>query len=210
MALWSKKGKAEETPSPPKASNGSGEAASKPAAAAKPTTAAKPAPGTDAPSAPKGADVQEGQAASTRLLFRLGEIVSVLMRAPQFRAVPLGEIQALVLPPLMSSQYLVAEARSKSRGFIAPVAVALWAKVSKDVDKRLSESLDKPIKLAPDEWKSGDIAWLIVLAGNAQAIAPMLKKFQDTTLKGQPLKMRSRAKDGKTVVSTFQTRPAAS
>jgi len=103
----------------------------------------------------------------------------------------------------------VAEARSKTRGFISPVAVALWAKVSKEVDKRLTESLDKPIKLAPDEWKSGDIAWLIVLAGNPQAIAPVLKKFQETTLKGQPLKMRSRTKDGKTVVSTFQTKPAA-
>jgi hypothetical protein len=37
----------------------------------------------------------------------------------------------------------------------------------------------------------------------------VLKKFQETTLKGQPLKMRSRTKDGKTVVSTFQTKPAA-
>jgi hemolysin-activating ACP:hemolysin acyltransferase len=214
MALWSKKGKAEETP-PPKvsngASNGAAEAAPKPAPAAapKPAAAAKPAVATAAPSQPGSADLQQGEAASTRLLFRLGEILSVMMRAPQFRTVPLGEVQALVLPPLMSGQYLVAEARSKTRGFISPVAVALWAKVSKEVDKRLSESLDKPIKLAPDDWKSGDIAWLIVLAGNPQAIAPVLKKFQETTLKGQPLKMRSRTKDGKTVVSTFQTRPAA-
>jgi len=219
MALWSKKGKTEETP-PPKTSNGvSGKAeaapkpapaaAPKPAAAAKPAAAPKPAVAAAAPSQASGADAQQGQAASTRLLFRLGEIMSVLMRAPQYRAAPLGEIQALVLPPLTSGQYLVAEARSKTRGFISPVAVALWAKVSKEVDKRLSESLDKPIKLAPDEWKSGDIAWLIVLAGNPQAIAPVLKKFQETTLKGQPLKMRSRTKDGKTVVSTFQTKPAA-
>jgi hemolysin-activating ACP:hemolysin acyltransferase len=200
MALWSKKGKAEEAPAP-KTSNGAGEAAR--------TAAPKPTTGKEAPAQPAGADPQQGQAASTRLLFRLGEIVSVMMRAPQFRAMPLAEIQALVLPPLMSGQYLVAEARSKSRGFITPVAVALWAKVSKEVDKRLSESLDKPIRLAPDEWKSGDIAWLIVLAGNAQAIAPMLKKFQEATLKGQPLKMRSRAKDGRTVVSTFQAKPPA-
>lgn len=223
MALWSKKGKTEETP-PPKASNGSSggteaapkpapAAAPKPAAAAKPAAAPKPAaaarPAVAAAGQASGADAQQGEAASTRLLFRLGEIMSVLMRAPQYRAAPLGEIQALVLPPLMSGQYLVAEARSKTRGFISPVAVALWAKVSKEVDKRLTESLDKPIKLAPDEWKSGDIAWLIVLAGNPQAIAPVLKKFQETTLKGQPLKMRSRTKDGKTVVSTFQTKPAA-
>jgi len=215
MALWSKKGKAEETPAPKvsnEASNGAAEAAPKttPAAASKPAAAAKPAVAAPAPGRPSTpADVQQGEAASTRLLFRLGEILSVMMRAPQFRAVPLGDIQALVLPPLMSGQYLVAEARSKTRGFISPVAVALWAKVSKEVDKRLSESLDKPIKLAPDDWKSGDIAWLIVLAGNPQAIAPVLQKFQETTLKGKPLKMRSKTKDGKTVVSTFQAKPAA-
>lgn len=221
MALWSKKGKAEQV-LPPKASNGAGEAAAKPEpapkpaaavrveAAQKPVAAAKPTVASVAPGRASGADLQQGEAASTRLLFRLGEIMSVLMRAPQYRAAPLGDVQALVLPPLMSGQYLVAEARSKSRGFISPVAVALWAKVSREVDKRLSESLDKPIKLAPDEWKSGDIAWLVVLAGNPQAIAPVLKKFQDTTLKGQPLKMRSRSKDGKTVVSTFQANLAAS
>jgi len=217
MALWSKKGKTEETP--PKASNGTSgvaEAAAKPAPAvvSKPAAAPKPAAAAAKPAAaasqPGGADPQQGEAASARLLFRLGEVMSVLMRAPQYRAAPLAEIQALVLPPLMSGQYLVAEARSKTRGFISPVAVALWAKVSKEVDKRLSEGLDKPIKLAPNEWKSGDIAWLIVLAGNPQAIAPVLKKFQETTLKGQPLKMRSRTKDGKTVVSTFQAKPAAS
>jgi hemolysin-activating ACP:hemolysin acyltransferase len=132
------------------------------------------------------------------------------MRVPRFRALPLGEVQALVVPPLVSGQFLVAEARSKSKGVITPVATALWAKVSKEVDKRLSENLDKPIKLAPNEWTSGDIAWLVVVAGNAQVIAPLLKKFQETTLKGQPLKMRSKGKDGKAVVSTFQATLGAS
>ena len=194
MALWSKKAKSEPAP-PPAAANGTGDTAPKP------------------PAAPEGsgqasaADMQQREAASARLLFRLGEVVSVLMRAPQFRAMPLGDVQALVLPPLRSGQFLVAEARSKSQGFMGPVAIALWAKVSEEVDQRLSQSLDKPIKLAPDEWKSGEIAWLIVLAGNAQAIAPILKKFQETTLNGQPLKMRSKAKDGKTVVSTFRAVP---
>ena len=194
MALWSKKAKKEPDP-PPTASNGSGDSTLKPPAA------------TEGQSQPGTPDMQQREVGSARLLFRLGEVVSVLMRAPQFRARPLGDIQALVLPPLMLDQFLVAEARSKSQGYIVPVATALWAKVSEDVDKRLSESLDKPIELTPDEWKSGEIVWLIVLAGNAQAIAPMLKKFQEKTLNGQPLKMRSKVKDGKTVVSTFRAAP---
>src|SRR5262245_32402368 len=179
MPLWAKKSKPEESQTPK----------------------------AEAPKQLSAADMHKQEAASAQLLFRFGEIVSVLTRSPQFRAVPLGEVQALVLPPLMSGQFLVAEARSKSQGFITPVAIALWAKVSKQVDERLSENLDQPITLAPAEWKSGDIAWLIVLAGNAQAIGPVLNKFQETTLKGQPLKMRVKGKDGKTIVTTISGLP---
>jgi hemolysin-activating ACP:hemolysin acyltransferase len=206
MALWSKKDKKQEVaPAAPSAPNGAVETKAKPAAATVSPVRAGPAPA--APSQPGAAETQQGELASARLLFRLGEVVSVLMRAPQFRSVPLGEIQALVLPPLISGQFLVAEARSKSRGVITPVAIALWAKVSEEVDKRLSAELDKPIRLAPKEWNSGDIAWLIVLAGNAQAIAPMLKRLGERTLNRQPLKMRSKGKDGQMVVSTFQAAP---
>ena len=197
MALWSKNSKTGQAP-PPKAPSGSQKAATKPPVA------------TGAPKELSAADMQKRKAASARLLLRFGEVVSVLMRAPQFRDLPLAEVGALVVPPLTLGQFLVAEAQSKSRGFVTPVATALWAKVSKEVDKRLSQNLDKPIQLAPNEWKSGEIAWLIVVAGNVQGLAPMLKQFQET-LKGQPLKMRAKGKDGKTVVTTFtgQAAPVA-
>lgn len=193
MALWSKKPKEEkaEQALPPKPANGS----------QKDTPRVQIA--TVLPKQQQAEQIQKQGAASARLLFRLGEVMSIIMRAPQFRALPLSEVQSLVVPPLASGQFLIAEARSKSQGYITPVATALWAKVSKDVDRQLSEKLDQPIRLTAKDWTSGDIPWLIVLAGNAQAIAPMLKKFQDTTLKGQPLKMRAKGKDGKTVVRTF-------
>jgi cytolysin-activating lysine-acyltransferase len=195
MALWSKKPKVEQT-SAPKPSNSSEK------------KAAKGHKATEVPKQLSSDQMQKQGVASARLLFRLGEVMSVLMRAPQFRELPLSEIRSLVIPPLASGQFLVAEARSKSQGYMTPVATALWAKVSKEVDRQLSEKLDQPIRLTPKEWNSGDIPWLIVLAGNAQAIAPMLKKFQDTTLKGQPLKMRAQSKDGKTVVRTFTSSAA--
>lgn len=196
MALWSKKPKIEEVV-PTKPANGSGKNAPK----------AQPMP--QVTKQQSSDQVQKQGAASARLLFRLGEVMSVLMRAPQFRALPLSEVQSLVVPPLSLGQFLIAEARSKSQGYVTPVATALWAKVSNEVDRKLTEGLERPIRLAPNDWKSGDNAWLIVLAGNAQAIAPMLKKFQETTLKGQPLKMRAKNKDGKTVVRTFTSGGAA-
>ena len=196
MALWSKKPKVEQAVQA-KPANGPGQKVPKAQALAETTKQ-------------QDSDQRQKQnAASARLLFRLGEVMSVLMRAPQFRALPLSEVQSLVVPPLSLGQFLIAEARSKSQGYVTPVATALWAKVSNEVDRKLSEELDQPIRLAPDDWKSGDNAWLIVLAGNAQAIGPLLKKFQETSLKGQPLKMRAKGKDGKTVVRTFTGGTAA-
>ncbi len=196
MALWSKKPKIEQAVQA-KPANSSGQKVPKAQAVAETTKQ------------PDSDQRQKQNAASARLLFRLGEVMSVLMRAPQFRALPLSEVQSLVVPPLALGQFLIAEAQSKSKGYVTPVATALWAKVSNEVDRKLSEELDQPIRLAPDDWKSGDNAWLIVLAGNAQAIGPLLKKFQETSLKGQPLKMRAKGKDGKTVVRTFTGGTAA-
>jgi hemolysin-activating ACP:hemolysin acyltransferase len=201
MPLWSKepKKKAEPPkaqPEPPKAQA----EPPKPKVAEK--AVAKPAPATTEKEL-SSADMQKRREVSARLLMRFGEVVSVMMRAQQFRDVPLKHLQELVVPPLMLGQFLVAEAQSKAQGFVTPVAAALWARVSKEVDQRLSQDLDKPLQLAPKDWNSGDIGWLIVLVGNIQALAPLLKQLQDTTFKGRPVKMRSRGKDGKRVVTTI-------
>jgi hemolysin-activating ACP:hemolysin acyltransferase len=194
MPLWSKDSKRKQA-EPPKAAK----VPEKPPA--------KPPVEAEAKKELSTQEVQKRREVSRRLLMRFGEVVSVLMRAPQFRDLPLKHLQDLVVPPLTSGQFLVAEAQSKAQGFLTPVAAALWARVSKDVDQRLSQNLDKPLQLSPKEWNSGDIGWLIVLAGNLQALAPLLKQLQETTFRGQPVKMRSKSKDGKTVITTFTAAP---
>jgi hemolysin-activating ACP:hemolysin acyltransferase len=215
MPLWSKepKNKPAEPPKPARAEPPKPARAEspKPARAEPPkpskatqTVAAKPPAAAEKAVELSSADMQKARDVSTRLLMRFGEVVSVLMRAPQFRELPLKHLQELVVPPLMAGQFLVAEAQSKTQGFLTPVAAALWAKVSKEVDQRLSQNLDAPPQLSPQDWNSGDIGWLIVLAGNVQALAPLLKQLQETTFKGRPVKMRAKAKeDGKTVVTTL-------
>jgi len=206
MPLWSTDSKnkraaeaAKATPAEtPKAAKASEKTAARP-----PVPAAKAPVETAAPQELSSADMQKRREVSARLLMRFGEVVSVLMRAPQFSDLPLRQLQELVVPPLLSGQFLVAEAQSKAQGFVTPVAAALWARVSKEVDQRLSVNLDKPLQLSPKEWNSGDIGWLIVLAGNLQALAPLLKQLQETTFKGRPVKMRAKAKDGKAVVTTL-------
>ncbi|MEO1205118.1 MAG: toxin-activating lysine-acyltransferase [Pseudomonadota bacterium] len=47
-----------------------------------------------------------------------------------------------------------------------------WARVSTDVDTRMSEIAGKqPLRLRPDEWTSGEIYWLIDAVGDRAHLA---------------------------------------
>jgi cytolysin-activating lysine-acyltransferase len=136
------------------------------------------------------------------------------MRDPSFGNLRLAELEWLLLPPLLAGQWRVArsgvEPRSAaagpgpaSGGMLVPVGVALWARVSPAVDKRLSEGLDKPLLLKAPEWSSGDINWLIATAGDGRVMPRFLKMLHEREFKGREVKLRARAKDGSLVVRTL-------
>jgi hemolysin-activating ACP:hemolysin acyltransferase len=153
-------------------------------------------------------ELQQRAAASKQQMASFGEIVSIFMRNPQFRALSLGELETLVVPAVVANQFVIAEAQSKQNGFIAPIGAALWASVSTEVDQRLSTNLDQPIKLAPNEWKSGDIPWLVTVVGDSRMVNPMLQRLCKTALKGLPLKVRVKDKNGRDAVGTFSAAAA--
>lgn len=152
------------------------------------------------------------------------QIIAVLMRDRNFRNMRLADIEWLVLPPLLAGQYRLghAEARRPEAGSPAsaakvndagprrdgsaliPVAAALWARVSPAVDKRLSEHLDKPLLLQPNEWASGEVLWLVALAGDQRAMPAFLAKLREKDFKGRPVKLRSKGKDGAAIVTSLQ------
>jgi hemolysin-activating ACP:hemolysin acyltransferase len=148
-------------------------------------------------------ELQQRAADSKKRLTLFGEIVSVLMRSQQFRGLSLAALETLVVPALISNQFFVVETQSKENGFIAPVGTALWATVSAEVDQRLSTNLDQPIRLSPNEWKSGDIAWRVAAAGDARQLNPVLQKIRDTALNGSPLKLRTRDENGRVTVGAL-------
>jgi cytolysin-activating lysine-acyltransferase len=142
-----------------------------------------------------------------RMAQSFAQVVAVLMRDPQFRNLRVVDLEWLVLPPIMAGQFRVGhasrqpEAGKAQRGGVAiPVAVALWARVSPQIDKALSENLDKQVRLRPNEWTSGDIVWLIASAGHPRAVRPFLKQLTETEFKGQRVKVRLRAPDGKVTI----------
>jgi hemolysin-activating ACP:hemolysin acyltransferase len=148
-------------------------------------------------------EAQRRAAIAIRQSLAFAQIVSVLMRSPHHKHYTLSDLEWLVLPPLLTGQFSVAEANAKKGGPRVPVAVALWASVSAEVDKRLSENLTSPIRLRPDEWRSGGILWLVDAVGDGRVIASILKKLGETVWKGREVKVRRRAQDGKLAVGNL-------
>ena len=215
MIFGSRKSKdAPAAPEAPATANGKAPEATAPVRAAAPAAAvAAPSPATPGAAAaseataggPASEEARRRAAAAVRHSLAFAQIVSILMHSPRYRHYTLGDLEWLVLPPLLTGQCSVAEAKSKENGASVPVAVALWASVSADVDRRLTENLNTPIRLRPDEWRSGDILWLIDAVGDRRVVPGLLKQLADNTLKGREIKVRGRGEGGKVEVKNLQT-----
>lgn len=184
---------------------------------AAPTAAAKSSapPVHDMPSSPPGAD--QGQADKRASFLAMAEraqksqfaqlfaqAVAVLMRDQTYRNMPLKDLEFLLVPAVASGQCVIAHAKVGEKGPSIPVALALWASVSPEVEKILGENLDKPLQLKPNQWKSGDQTWLITLAGEPKVMGGFMKQLLEKDLKGKRVKMRTIDKDGKREVKVLQ------
>lgn len=170
--------------------------------------------------------VRPREARQARFARSFAQVVAVLMRDPNFRTMPLADLEWLVLPAVMSGQFRVAEApaslgpdkatdkatdkardkapdKAKTGGVLVPVAVALWARVSGEIDKALAGSLDRPVRLKPHQWASGEHVWLVAVAGDRRAVPKLIERIASTELKGQRIKMRVKGTGNTVVVKTL-------
>jgi cytolysin-activating lysine-acyltransferase len=133
-----------------------------------------------------------------------GEIVTLLMRSPADRQRSLQDLEWMVAPALMTGQFAVADAQSKETGVVMPVGAVLWAFVSPEVDKRLSETGDQGLRLTAAEWRSGEIPWIVMAIGEPKVVGGLLQQLAKTVFKGKPAKIRARGADGKMVVGRLE------
>jgi cytolysin-activating lysine-acyltransferase len=111
----------------------------------------------------------------------LGEIVWLMTQSPLHKHFALADLEWMVMPPILLQQFRVFHDKGR------PVGVALWAFLSEEAEAKLSLT---PVRLRPDDWKSGDRCWLVdLIAPQATAdntlVAAMLGDLQRTALKGQ-------------------------
>lgn len=170
---------------------------------------AAPAAPADAASAVSPEEAKRRTAMSRQVSAAFGDIVSVLMRSPGFKAMPLGELETFVVPAVATGQFSVAQAQLKTNGAVAPVGIVLWASVSPEIDQRLAAAPDKAIRLQPAEWRSGDIIWIVEAAGDRRVIAAQLKRLTSAEWSGKVVKLRVKGPDGKPAVRILEAQQTA-
>jgi cytolysin-activating lysine-acyltransferase len=125
------------------------------------------------------------------------QAVGVLMRSPHYRQYTLADLEWLVIPPLVAGQFRIGEAKpDNDKGPSLPVAIVFWALVSPEVDKRLMEAKTATPQLKPEEWKSGDILWLVHAAGQTRFVRFVVDQLTKTTFKDRQVKVLGRDRDG--------------
>jgi len=150
-------------------------------------------------------DEQRRVATLIRQSLAFAKVVSVLARSPVHKFFTLADLEWLVIPPLTTEQFAIAEVKPRPDGPAMPVAAVFWANVSSDVDKRLCENLSAPIRLKPEEWRSGDILWLVDAAGDPRVLPGFLQRIGGTAWKGRAPKIRTKGADGKLVVKQLSS-----
>jgi hemolysin-activating ACP:hemolysin acyltransferase len=209
MFFGKKQGNDETAAETPKA-NGAAAASVAPVAIAGSTSTAASAAPAAAPLDPE--EAKKRAAASKRMAASFGEIVLLMAQSPAEQHYALRDLDWLVAPAVRLGQFALAEAQSKTNGLVVPVGAVLWALVSADVDQRLSNQATGPIRLAPGEWRSGDIPWIIHTIGDAKILGGLMEQLTKTVFKDRAPKMRIRGEDGKAKVGEIHIKakdPAA-
>ncbi|MEM5585776.1 hypothetical protein WNZ15_25175 [Roseibium sp. AS2] len=114
-----------------------------------------------------GSDTSEQSANRARQAFEvmrnlnagLGETVTMLLRDPKLRHLSLSDLERLVLSALTANQILTLRGKVKDKdgqenGPTVPLCLALWAKVSEEVDQKLDaqQKAGAPLRLASQDW----------------------------------------------------------
>ena len=166
------------------------------------------APQAAAPPPLSAEEAQRRAVMVVRQSVAFAQMVTLLLRSPRHRQLTLADLEWVIVPPLLLGQFAIAEAKAQPDGPPTPVAMALWAAVTPEVDKRLSEDLANPIRLRPEEWRCGEILWLVDAVGEPRILAGLLKQVTETTFKGRELKVRQSGADGKVVVAVLAAQNA--
>jgi cytolysin-activating lysine-acyltransferase len=129
----------------------------------------------------------------TRLHAAVGQVVLALSQVPRYRHSSIADLQDLVLEPLMRDRIATSDGAGNDGPGGALAGIAIWATVSDAVDAKIREQIKGgafPINLKPDDWNSGDKAWLLdVIAPSQKMASSVLANFKQVVKDGAEVRI---------------------
>ena len=126
-------------------------------------------------------DADEGNIDNLRATLRaanFGELMSVLLQSEHHRGVTLGTLSRQLVPAFLSDQYVLARAVPDSPGAPGtPIGFAIWASVSDDVAARVLADGARSVRLAPQEWTSGNNVIILDIVAAPVVAKEIMKKI---------------------------------
>jgi hemolysin-activating ACP:hemolysin acyltransferase len=117
-----------------------------------------------------------------------GKVVMSMMMLPRYRHQTLGDLQHLVLEPLIRDRIAIAQRAGEGVQAQDIAGVAIWASVSDEADARLREQIRAgvwPLRLKAEDWNSGDNNWLLdVIAPDQRSTASVIANFRQVVKEG--------------------------
>jgi len=136
-----------------------------------------------------------GPAENKTVSHMLGEITWLMSQSKIHKGMFISDLEWMGMPAIPLEQFRI------FYGPNSPAAVALFAFVSTETDTRLRESTQT--RLRADEWKGGEIPWLIELIAPFGAEAEILTDLASSVFKDKPFHFHT-VKDGKRIVETYE------
>ena len=162
---------------------------------------------SNAAQAPTKTDAGTKMALIKTVQAAVGEAVGLLMRDPKYRHLALADLEWLLLPAVTANQMMTMRGKVKDEngqesGLTVPLALALYAKVSKEVDEKLTTQRDAgaPLRLSPSDWTSADIPWLVLASGPKEVMPGLHAKMKETL--GAEMRVFTRSADSTTVIGS--------
>ena len=120
----------------------------------------------------------------------LGEITWLLSQSPIYKNLFISDLEWMVMPAILLEQFRI------FYGPNSPAAVALWANVSDETDARLRSGESR---LKANEWKGGEIPWLIELVTPFGAQDEILIDLSNSVFNDKPFNFHTAGPNGREV-----------
>jgi cytolysin-activating lysine-acyltransferase len=133
--------------------------------------------------------IQKIAAVRAQVRESFGKTVMAMMMLPRYRNQTLGDLQHLVLEPLIRDRVAIAYPGKTENDQLADISgLAIWASVSEEVDGRIREQIRAgvfPVGLKAEDWTSGEINWLLdVIAPDQRTTASVIANFKQVVKEG--------------------------